>query len=233
MDSTVSTTYGDHVIVTEHAIIHVERRSEEERRQASWLMLTLGGVLGALVAAVADRVGMPGGPLTPVVRRPDRGTSGSCGLSFTEDAMKIPSMAAAALAALLLQTSAKPSGVEADVLALEAKRVQAMLSADLATLESILAEDLSYSHSSGKVETKAEFIESVRSGRLKYRSFERSDVKVRIYGDAAVVTGRADVKVQSSGEELALPIRYLDVYVKTRGTWRMVAWQSTRLAPAN
>jgi len=71
MDSTVATTYGDHVIVTEHAIIHVERRSEEERRQASWLTLALGGVLGPLVAAVADRVGMPGGPLKLHLRPAD------------------------------------------------------------------------------------------------------------------------------------------------------------------
>jgi ketosteroid isomerase-like protein len=148
--------------------------------------------------------------------------------------MKALSMAAAALTALLLQAAAKPGGSEAEVLALEGKRVQAMLSADLATLESVLADDLTYSHSSGKVESKAEFIESVRTGRLKYKSFERSDVKVRIYGEVAVVTGRADVKVQSSGEDLDLPIRYLDVYVKKGGAWKMAAWQSTRLAaPAN
>ena len=53
-------------------------------------------------------------------------------------------------------------------------------------------------------------------------------VKVRIYGDAAVVTGSAEIKVSSGGRLLEFSILFTDVYAKQEGRWQMVAWQSTR-----
>ncbi len=65
MDVTVSRSYSQHVVVAPDAVVRVERRSHEERRRASYIALTVGGVVGPLLAAIADRVGMPGGP-TPL-----------------------------------------------------------------------------------------------------------------------------------------------------------------------
>ena len=112
----------------------------------------------------------------------------------------------------------------------EARRFRAIVATDLTALNQLLSDDLTYTHSSGWTQTKAEYIESLRSGELKYLSFEASDVKVRVYGNAAVVNGIAEVKARSKGQETVSKIRYLDVYVKQQGDWKQVAWESTRLS---
>lgn len=116
-----------------------------------------------------------------------------------------------------------------DVLAADARRFAAMFQNDLTTLETLLADDLTYTHSSSKVESKAEFLESLRSGKLRYLAAERSDLAVRLYGDTAVVTGRAEMKVSSPGGELTLPVRFTEVWVRSGGAWKLAAWQSTRI----
>lgn len=116
-----------------------------------------------------------------------------------------------------------------EIIALENRRIEAMTKEDETTLNEILADDLIYTHSSGRVETKAEFIGNLASGRTKYVSFERDDVKIRQYGDTAVVTGFAKVHVTSNGRDLRFQVRFLDVYAKRNDTWQMVAWQSTKL----
>lgn len=62
MDLTVATSYGQHVVISPLAIVRLERRSAEEVRRASSITLSVGGVVGPVLAAVADRVGMPSGP---------------------------------------------------------------------------------------------------------------------------------------------------------------------------
>jgi hypothetical protein len=116
-----------------------------------------------------------------------------------------------------------------EVLQREDARIAAMIKPDPAALEELLADDLSYVHSSGVVDTKQEFVESVRSGRLKYKSFEREGLASRFYGDVAVLTGRANVMVLSSGAELDVRVRFTEVWVKRDGKWRMAAWHSTRV----
>ena len=73
--------------------------------------------------------------------------------------------------------------------------------------------------------TKASVIDAVKTGSSNYKSVEREDVKVRQFGDTAVVTGHAKLHVGDNKFEA----RYLDVYAKRNGAWQMVAWQSTRL----
>jgi len=128
----------------------------------------------------------------------------------------------------------KPGGerakVEREIQKLEERRFQAMVHVDIAALDRILADDLSYTHSGGKVDTKATFLAALRSGELKYESIRTEDIKARVYGNSAVVTGRGEIKVKSGNQELSFPIRFTDVYVKRAGRWVMVAWQSTRIA---
>ena len=116
-----------------------------------------------------------------------------------------------------------------EIIALEDRRIEAMTKQDAQALDEILADDLSYTHSTARVETKAEFISSLTSGRTKYRSMERDDVKVRRYGDTAVVTGRAKFQVNANGQDIKFQVRFTDVYAKRDDVWRMVAWQSTKL----
>jgi ketosteroid isomerase-like protein len=113
---------------------------------------------------------------------------------------------------------------------LEMRRFKAIVDADFKALESLLAPDMTYSHSNGWTQTKAEFIESLRSHELEYQEIQPDALKVRLYGSTAVVTGRGHFKTKSKGQEASIELRFLDVYVKRRGKWQMVAWQSARLA---
>jgi Domain of unknown function (DUF4440) len=125
----------------------------------------------------------------------------------------------------------KPSGVESAILALDARRFKAMAEADLAALDRILGDDLTYTHTSGWTQSKSELMESLRSGKLRYLSIEPANEKVRDYGTTAVGTGRAAFKVRLEGKELNLQLRFIEVYVRRHGRWQLVAWQSTRLNP--
>lgn len=116
-----------------------------------------------------------------------------------------------------------------EILKLDASRFAAMTRGDLDELRRILADDLTYTHSTGVTETKQEFLAGIESGNLKYQSIESGEAKARIYGTVAVINGRANVKVNSRGQEQSFSIRYIDVYVRRNGKWQMVAWQSSRL----
>ncbi len=111
----------------------------------------------------------------------------------------------------------------------EARRFEAIVRGDVAALDQILSDDLTYTHATGVFETKAEFIDKMKSGQLKYESFAPEDIRVRVYGTTGVVTGVARVKVQVKGEPLSFQLRFTDVYVKKGNRWQMVAWQATRL----
>jgi len=141
---------------------------------------------------------------------------------------------AVALSLISLSLAAVVSPVDAEsiqdeVLSIEKQRFTAMAKGDLAALDGLLAEDLTYVHSDGRVETKTEYLESLRSGKLRYLSAEPEGPSVRVYGDVAVCSGLAKFHVFSAGREAQLVTRYTDVYVKRDGRWRLVAWQSTRL----
>ena len=113
--------------------------------------------------------------------------------------------------------------------ALDAERMGAMVAGDLETLGRILADDLSYVHTSAAIDTKSSILESIGNGRLNYQKMAARNVKVRDYGDAAVVRGEADVEVTSGGNDLAFSLEFTEVYVNGDAGWQMVAWQSTRL----
>ncbi len=122
------------------------------------------------------------------------------------------------------------ASVEAVVRALEAQRVEAVLKADTAALERILGPELTYMHSSGVLDTKESFLASLSSGRMKYEGFDESDLRVRVHGDAAVLTGRVTARVQRGGDHLVLDLALTAVYARAEDAgWRLVAWQTTRL----
>ena len=119
---------------------------------------------------------------------------------------------------------------EAEVRATEDRRIKALIDDDFATLESIFADDLTYTHSNSIVDTKAAYMGALKSGKSKYEAIERKPSAVRVYGDTAIMTGDAQVKLRS----LPAPfwLRYTLVYVKQGGAWKVVAWQSTRIPEA-
>ncbi|SVA00964.1 uncharacterized protein METZ01_LOCUS53818 [marine metagenome] len=112
-----------------------------------------------------------------------------------------------------------------EILALENRRIEAMLKGDVQTLEEILADDLVYTHTTARLDTKASFIDAVKTGKSVYNSLELQFGEIRDLGDAVVVTGHGKFHVGSNKFEL----KFTDVYAKRNGAWKMVAWQSTRV----
>jgi len=107
--------------------------------------------------------------------------------------------------------------------------MQATVAKDIATLESLLADDLIYTHSSARLDTKQSLIVGMTAGSTVYTSLEPSDVKAQDLGDTVVLTGVAQIKVVSNGTPNAFGVRFTDVYANRNGRWQMVTWQSTRL----
>lgn len=134
----------------------------------------------------------------------------------------------ASLVALILAAGQETPASEA-VRAAESQRLRALVTADYAALDRLLADDLTYTHSTAKVDTKATYLEPLLSGRTRYQSLEPADVQVRIYGTTGVVTGILRSVALVSGKESRTNMRFTNVWVERDGRWRMVAWQSTRL----
>ena len=115
------------------------------------------------------------------------------------------------------------------VIDLDRKRMLAMALKDTATLESLLADDLIYTHSSARLDTKRSLIDAMVSGKTVYTGVEPSEVKAQDLGNAVVLTGVAAISVNSNGKPNSFRVRFTDVYENQNGTWRMVTWQSTKI----
>ncbi len=79
----------------------------------------------------------------------------------------------------------------------------------------------------GQVTTKQDTVSARKSGQLRYDTITVSDMVVRVYGDTAVVTARADVKGHQLGEDFSGPYRYTRIWVRRTGHWQAVSYQAT------
>jgi ketosteroid isomerase-like protein len=137
--------------------------------------------------------------------------------------------------ALACAAAARAAGPEQDVLAAQDKRVALTIAADTAALGAMMTDDLTYTHSSANVDSKADFLEALRSGKAKYKSLSFDERRVRLHGDVAIVSGTCRVQVTSGGKDLDLKLRFTELYAKQAGAWKMALWHSTRVpdpAPA-
>lgn len=114
------------------------------------------------------------------------------------------------------------------IIELDRKRMQAMADKDIATLNAVIADDLVYTHSSARLDTKKSLIGNMESGSTVYTSVVPSDVKAQDLGDTVVLTGSCRISVMSNGKPNSFGVRFTDVYANRNGNWQMVAWQSTR-----
>jgi ketosteroid isomerase-like protein len=114
------------------------------------------------------------------------------------------------------------------VIELDRKRMTAMAEKDIATLNELIADDLVYTHSSARLDTKQSLIGNMESGSTVYTSVVPSDVKAQDLGDSVVLTGTCRISVNSGGNAMNFGVRFTDVYAKRNGKWQMVTWQSTR-----
>jgi hypothetical protein len=122
--------------------------------------------------------------------------------------------------------AAGKSAVEA-IRLLEEERNQAILHGDSEALERMTSEDYTFVTLRGEMLTKAAIVQNFRSGAAKYQSREISDLNIRVYGNSAVVTGRAIQKGAENGKDYSGDYWFTRVYVNQGGRWVTVALQTT------
>jgi uncharacterized protein (TIGR02246 family) len=101
---------------------------------------------------------------------------------------------------------------------------------DMAALSRMLADDLVYTHSTGVIDTKADYLNKMKSGAQKYEAIEHSDTNIRTYGDD---TGVVNTRVRMAGATKGTPFNnqllMTHVWIKKDGRWQLVAHQTTLL----
>ena len=115
------------------------------------------------------------------------------------------------------------TSVEEAIKKLDNERIQAQIHADAMALDRIYAADFIGVGPSGTVRTKPQVILDFTSGDLKFQSITTDDVQVRVYGNAAVETGRSIMNGQDKGKTVPRDTRFTRVWVKQQGRWRLVA----------
>jgi ketosteroid isomerase-like protein len=147
--------------------------------------------------------------------------------------MRVTRRHVAALGALALATAALPARAEsADELAVR-KAIEdlakAMVAGDKSALESLVSDQLSYGHSSGKVENKAQFVEAIAGKKTVYKSISLGDPTIAVVGNNAIARHVFSAEVVSGGQASSPRIGVLQVWVKEGGNWKLLARQAFKI----
>jgi ketosteroid isomerase-like protein len=137
---------------------------------------------------------------------------------------------AAAFSSVTLLGSACAEDVQEQLKKLETDRSAAVVKGDVAALEQGTSDDYTLINMNGQMSDKSQMVAAFKSGQTKLTSDDLSDLKVRVYGNTAVITGKADVKGTLGGSDATGQIIFTRVYVKKGGRWQSVAFQQTRVA---
>ena len=113
------------------------------------------------------------------------------------------------------------------IIDLDKKRMAAMVHKDIATLNAVLSDDLVYTHTSARLDSKQSLIAALESRTVS--TFEPTDVKAQDLGDAVVLTGSVRILTTSNGTPLDFSARFTAVYANKGEKWQLVASQFTRL----
>jgi Domain of unknown function (DUF4440) len=85
----------------------------------------------------------------------------------------------------------------------------------------MMTDDLTFMHANAAVETKAEFLDALKTGRYKYQSLTDEERRVRVHGDTGIVSGTCRILVTASGKDIDIRVAFTELWVKERGAWRM------------
>src|ERR1700692_4392779 len=131
------------------------------------------------------------------------------------------------IAVSTLSADSPTGSLQKEVLAAMETYKKGMTQKDGAALEKVLSPDLTYTHSGGQLQTKAEVIKSITSGSTIIEKIQFSDTTVKVYGNMALVKGRVDLWHSATN---IVHMDVLHVWVNGPHGWQMVARQATKLA---
>lgn len=124
--------------------------------------------------------------------------------------------------------SAQSADEKAVATAVETLR-KAMIDADKTTLETLVAEQLSYGHSSGTMEDKATFVDVIVSGKNNYNSIELSGQTIKLADNTAIVRHKFIAEIAGNGTINTITVGVLQVWQKQKGKWKLIARQAFKL----
>lgn len=104
---------------------------------------------------------------------------------------------------------------------------EAQLRGNADALDRLWADDLVITVPNMPVMDKSESLDFVRSGKMKFQTYKTSDIRIRVYGDAAVVTGQLERSRSGNRGEFEEDWRFTKVYVRRAGKWKVVAWHGS------
>ena len=136
-----------------------------------------------------------------------------------------------ALSLLIVAFISLQAGDEDDVLRAERELALCYQNSDAACIEQGVMEDYILINSRGKISTRADDLAEAKKGDPKYEIFENHDMKARLHGDSAVVTGVTQTKGISGGQSFDAEFRFTDTFVKDHGRWRLWAGQAMKITP--
>ncbi|KRV78271.1 nuclear transport factor 2 family protein [Pseudomonas citronellolis] len=120
--------------------------------------------------------------------------------------------------------------IQQEILRLESERCRALVQRDLQTLAALMDDALVHVHATGKVDDKEQYLEMV-ARHIDFLSVERSDMRVRVFGDTAIASGRLEqaIVLRESGEERLMKAYATQVWLRGEDGWRQYAFQATNL----
>jgi ketosteroid isomerase-like protein len=143
--------------------------------------------------------------------------------------MKIAAVFALMFLTSLLLAFAQESDEANALLQTERALATAYLKSDADGIAQGVTEDYTLTDSTGKITTRADDFGEARKNDPKYEIFENYDMKVRVHGDTAVVTGKTHTKAVSGGKPFDALFQFTDTFVKDRGRWRLLAGHVSKL----
>lgn len=130
---------------------------------------------------------------------------------------------------VLAMPGSLPAAGQGELLAIDASWNTLRLKSDVAGLDKLLAADWVLTHSDGKVQTKADYLDELAKRSRSNQAIGNEDVRLRRYGDTAVVTGTSVQSGVSNGQPWNGRFRFTRVWVQRDGHWMMVASHSSRI----
>lgn len=130
---------------------------------------------------------------------------------------------------IIVQTSFSQTKAEIAVANAAETLRKAMVDADKNTLNKIVAAELSYGHSSGKVEDKAAFIEVITSGKSDFIKIDLTEQTIKVVDKTAIVRHKLTAETNDGGKPATVNLNILLIWQKQKGDWKLLARQAARI----
>lgn len=125
--------------------------------------------------------------------------------------------------------SSRIDDAKKEIKAAHEKRRTATLDGDWKTVAKMMNDSLTFTHANAVVESKAQFIDALKTKRLKYQKLEDEQTQIRVVGNTGVVSGICHILVDASGNTIDLRVEFTELWVNEGNNWKMLLWHATEV----